>query len=251
MSFFEYNGKRLFFEEHGAGAPLLLLHGNTASSAIFGEIAPLLAEKYRVLTLDFLGCGNSERVPELCADLWYDEAMQAAALLDMLKIGSVYAVGTSGGAIAAISLALERPELVKKLVADSFEGERALPEIVSILKTQRENSKKDSGARFFYQLMNGEDWERAVDADTAAVSAHAETIGEFYHRPVSEIRCPVLFTGSRGDEFCPGSFYDTLFAGLTAKIKNSRAYIFEHGGHPSMLSSRDEFVALAEGFFNE
>lgn len=251
MSFFEYGSAKLYFEEHGAGEPLLLLHGNSASSVMFGEIAPVLMGKYRVLMLDFLGCGRSQRVPALSEDLWYDEAMQAAALLDVLGIEGAYVIGTSGGAIAGINLALERPDLVKKLAADSFEGERALPEIVSMLKIQREESKKDPGAQFFYKLMNGEDWESAVDADTAAICAHAEKIGEFYHKPVSEIRCPVLLTGSREDEFCSGDFYEKLFAKLMKKMNGSRAHIFEHGGHPAMLSSKDEFIALAEEFFGE
>ena len=73
---FPYDGHQIWFDCHGSGTPLILLHGNTASSSMFDPIIPLLADKYQVITLDFLGCGQSDRLPSWPADLWYQRSSQ-------------------------------------------------------------------------------------------------------------------------------------------------------------------------------
>ena len=57
MSYLDYEGNKIFYEEAGEGKPLIILHGNTASSKMFAPIIPLFSEKHRVITMDFLGCG--------------------------------------------------------------------------------------------------------------------------------------------------------------------------------------------------
>ena len=54
MSYFEHEGNRIFYEEIGEGKPLILLHGNTASSKMLAPIIPLFSEKHHVITMDFL-----------------------------------------------------------------------------------------------------------------------------------------------------------------------------------------------------
>lgn len=125
MAFFEYQGKQLYYQELGVGHPLLLLHGNTASSNMFYHVAEQYAKYYRVILLDFLGHGQSERLEEFPTDLWFEEAQQAIAFLRWKQYENVYLLGSSGGALVAINVALEAPELVGKVIADSFEGERS------------------------------------------------------------------------------------------------------------------------------
>ena len=251
MPYFSYQGYNLFYEELVSGAPLQLLHGNTASSRMFTGVAEPYAENFRVILLDFLGCGRSQRVSALARDLWFDEAMQAACLLDGLGLTQVNVIGTSGGALAAINLALERPNLVDKLIADSFEGERALPMVTDSLRAGREISKRDPGARAFYEMMNGADWEQVVDADTRAILDHATGIGNFFHKPLSELKPDILFTGSREDEFCTGDFFDVLFCNLLQKIGHGEKRVFAHGGHPAMLSNAEAFTAMSKRFFSK
>lgn len=249
MPHFDYKSHKVFYEVIGNGAPLLLLHGNTASSRMFGSITQKYAQNRHVIFLDFLGCGRSERVPVWAEDLWYDEAMQAACLLDELGLRKVDVIGTSGGALAAINLALERPDLVAKLIADSFEGEHALPMVTENLRAGREASKHDPGARAFYEMMNGEDWEQVVDADTKAVLAHADHIGGFFHQPISALKPDILLTGSREDEFCTGDFFEDLFSNMLREIGHGEMHIFEHGGHPAMLSNQEDFFSASNCFF--
>ena len=61
MSYFTYQGKELFYQEAGQGEPCLFLHGNTASSRMFTFLLPLYTQHFRVILLDFLGNGKSQR----------------------------------------------------------------------------------------------------------------------------------------------------------------------------------------------
>lgn len=51
----EVNGLNLYFETHGGGRPLILLHGGLGSGEMFGPIIPALAERHQVITPDLKG----------------------------------------------------------------------------------------------------------------------------------------------------------------------------------------------------
>jgi pimeloyl-ACP methyl ester carboxylesterase len=163
-------------------------------------------------------------------------------------------IGCSGGALVAINIALERPDLVNKVIADSFEGEAPLPEFVQNISEEREASKKDKNARMFYYAMQGEDWESVVNNDTNAIYEHAKTIGKFFYKPLNESRIKILLTGSKDDEFVnlvDTDFYLRTYSKLIEKIGNGKMHIFNHGGHPALLSNKEEFVRLAKDFLGE
>ena len=187
MRFFSYCSYQIYYESHGAGRNLILLHGNTASSRMFDPIIPMLAEKYRVITLDFLGCGRSDHVPSWPSDLWYAWARQVRALCGQLGLSEVCLVGTSGGALAAINAALEYPELVRAAAADSFAGISADPAVTKGIQAGRKQAKQIEGFRAYLRSLHGEDWEQVFDADTDAVMRHASEIGA-YSNPISPRR---------------------------------------------------------------
>ena len=62
MSYFTYKSKKIFYQEAGTGEPLIMLHGDTASSRMFEFLLPLYQENFKVILLDFLGNGRSDRV---------------------------------------------------------------------------------------------------------------------------------------------------------------------------------------------
>jgi pimeloyl-ACP methyl ester carboxylesterase len=112
MSYFTYQEKKIYYEKTGNGSPIILLHGNTASSKMFMPIIPLLTDNFTVITMDFLGCGKSDRLEDWPADLWYEWGQQVAALCSHLNLRKISVIGCSGGALAAINFALEYPELI-------------------------------------------------------------------------------------------------------------------------------------------
>ena len=169
MPYFDYGGKKVFYYEEGTGKPCIFLHGNTASSRMFEFLLPLYREHMRVILMDFLGNGRSERLTRFPEELWIDWGRQAAALCRRLDCGKVNLVGTSGGAYAAINAALEYPGLFHKAAADSFDGRTLPPGFAAGLLKERAAARKDEQARGFYEWCQGEDWESVVDLDTEAL----------------------------------------------------------------------------------
>ncbi len=196
---FRYKDKKIYYEESGDGSPLILLHGNTSCGKMFDPIVPAFALKYRVIVPDFLGNGRSERIEKWPSDLWFRWAKQVKALCDHLGLKKVKLIGSSGGALAAINAALEYPELVESFIADSFEGLQADPGITEQIRNGRAQAKTFGGFTEYLQTLHGDDWEQVFDADTAAVLRHAEQIGDFFHKPVAELKVPMLLTGSLGE----------------------------------------------------
>jgi len=114
MATVRVNGVRLFYELHGSGDPLVLVHGSWVSHRSWDFVAPRLAETFRVLVYDRRGHSASERpagpgsVREDVADL--------AALIEGLGLAPAWAVGNSFGGSIALRLAGERPELLRGLL---------------------------------------------------------------------------------------------------------------------------------------
>ncbi len=252
MPHFTYNGYSCYYEEIGEGKPLLMLHGNTASSVMFTELIGRYSDAYKVILIDFLGHGQSDRLDRFPTDLWYDEAMQVIEFLRQKGYRDVDLLGCSGGALVAINVALEAPELVDHVLADSFEGEIPLKAYTDVIVADREASKKDEDSRMFYWYMQGDDWEPVVDNDTAAIVEHERTVGAFYHKPLSELRAKILMTGSEEDEFTQlvgKDFFAKTYGEMIRKIGHGEYHLFPHGGHPAMLSNQDAFVEISLPFF--
>lgn len=144
MSYFIYQSKKIYYSEQGSGKPVVFLHGDTASSKMFELLLPLYTDNFKVILIDFLGNGKSDRVEEFPVDLWQEQARQTIALLEHLQYGKVNLVGTSGGAWVAIDAALERPDLVEQVVADSFDGRTLAEDFADNLVKERSAAKKDS-----------------------------------------------------------------------------------------------------------
>lgn len=73
MSYFNYQSKKIFYKEAGWGKPLVMLHGDTASSVMFKMLLPLYQKHFRVILIDFLGNGQSDRVKKFPPDLWISQ----------------------------------------------------------------------------------------------------------------------------------------------------------------------------------
>jgi pimeloyl-ACP methyl ester carboxylesterase len=109
------NGLEIYYEIHGTGQPLVLLHG--AFSAIgtsFGEVLPSLAESRQVIAFEMQAHG---RTADIDRPLSYEQmADDVAAALRQLGIERADFFGYSMGAFIALHLAIRHPEVVRKLV---------------------------------------------------------------------------------------------------------------------------------------
>ena len=247
MPYFTYRGKEIFYQEAGQGEPCLFLHGNTASSRMFTFLLPLYTRHFRVILLDFLGNGKSQRVDAFPEELWIDQGRQAAELCRRLDCGKVNLVGTSGGAYAAINAALEAPELFGRVVADSFDGS-ALPQGFGdgILR-ERQAAKGDEQARGFYEWCQGEDWETVVDLDTQALVNYERKGVRLFLRPIEDIQVPLLITVSRADRMLANDMEGECrrLCGLNPNIHYK---LYETGEHPLILSRAEELAGDVRAF---
>jgi pimeloyl-ACP methyl ester carboxylesterase len=107
------NGVELAWEVAGAGEPVLLIHGLGSAGADWKLQVPALASRYRVITYDVRGHGDSGK-PEHGYDV-STLAADAAALLRQLGAEPAHVVGLSLGGMIAFQLAVDAPELVRSL----------------------------------------------------------------------------------------------------------------------------------------
>src|SRR5437667_8468997 len=110
----EVNGINLYYETHGAGRPLILLHGGLGSGEMFGPVLPLLAERHQVVAVDLQGHGRTADI-----DRPLDVRLMAgdiAALIDHLGLAAPDVVGYSLGGGVALQTAAKYPAKVRRLV---------------------------------------------------------------------------------------------------------------------------------------
>jgi pimeloyl-ACP methyl ester carboxylesterase len=112
------NGLEMYYEIHGEGEPLVLLHGAYMTTDLnFGQMLPALAENRQVIAIEQQGHGHTGDVDR---PLTYPQmADDTAALLRHLEIDQADVLGYSMGGNIALELAVRHPDLVRKLVVIS------------------------------------------------------------------------------------------------------------------------------------
>jgi pimeloyl-ACP methyl ester carboxylesterase len=120
-------GVHTWYEEHGAGEPLVLLHGGAVDSRFFVHNVGPLAERFHVYTPERRGQGHT---PDVEGPITYElMARDTIAFLDAVVRGPSDLAGHSDGAVVAILVAMHRPDLVRQLVLISggFHHDGLLP----------------------------------------------------------------------------------------------------------------------------
>jgi pimeloyl-ACP methyl ester carboxylesterase len=118
----DVNGINLYYETHGSGRPLILLHGGLMSGEMFGPLLPALAAGHQVIAVDLQGHGRTADIdrpitaPNMADDI--------AALITHLGLDRPDVFGYSLGGGVAFWTAVKHPELVGKLVIVSVNVRR-------------------------------------------------------------------------------------------------------------------------------
>jgi pimeloyl-ACP methyl ester carboxylesterase len=113
-TYLQLGAVQTWYDEHGEGPPLVLLHGGLVDARFFAPNLAPLAERFRVYTPERRGHGHTPDVPgPITYQLMADDTV---AFLDAVVGGPADLVGHSDGAVVAMLVAMQRPELVKRLV---------------------------------------------------------------------------------------------------------------------------------------
>ncbi len=112
------NGLKMYYEMHGDGNPLVLIHGGGSTiETTFGNTLPLFAKRYKVIAVEMQAHGHSgdRNAPET----FEQDADDVATLLKQLNISRAYILGFSNGGSTTLQIAIRHPEVVNKIVAIS------------------------------------------------------------------------------------------------------------------------------------
>jgi len=114
-NYVEIRGAKTWYEQEGAGDPLLLLHGGFCTNATWEAQRSDFATRYRLFLAERRGHGHT---PDVVGPLSYqDMADDTVAFIESVVDGPAHLVGWSDGAIVALQVAIARPDLVRKVVA--------------------------------------------------------------------------------------------------------------------------------------
>jgi pimeloyl-ACP methyl ester carboxylesterase len=212
------NGVRYYYEIHGKGEPLLLLHGGLGSIDMFrAGMLPTLAKYRRVIALDLHGHGRTalgERpisLPDIGDDM--------AAVLKKIGVGQVDVLGYSFGGGAGFRLAVQHPQMVRRLAMvsagyaqDGFYPEM-LPMQAQVGAAMAEHMKDTPMYKSYMEVApQPSEFPRLLDR-----------MGEFMRKPydwsedVKKLQMPVMIVFAESDMYRPEhivQFYQLLGGGL-------------------------------------
>ena len=244
MPYFSLKDHRIFYREQGAGPLLFILPGNTASSACHAGELEYFARHYRVVSFDFWGTGQSERLASWPETWWETGAYDAAALIEHLGERQAFVMGTSSGGIVALLLAILIPERVHAVIADSC-LERYPAALLRMVVAERKQRTEKQIA--FWQFAHGDDWQQVVEADSHLLLKASESgVFDWAQGRLQNLRCPVLLTASLCDKSLPD--VGVKFCRMAEQIPECRVFLVNAGDHPLMWSRQKDFFYASESF---
>jgi pimeloyl-ACP methyl ester carboxylesterase len=125
------NGLEMYYEVHGSGEPLILLHGGVGAIEMFGKVLPMLAAGRQVIASDLQAHGRTADIDRpLSIESMADDV---GALIEHLGLGEADVMGYSLGGAVALQTAIRHPEVVRKLVVVStpFRRDGWYPEVIA------------------------------------------------------------------------------------------------------------------------
>ncbi len=183
MPLLTVNGAELYYEVRGAGPPVLLIMGATGDGGHFDALADLLADEFTVITYDRRGNGRSPVPPDWQTTSPEEQADDAAALLDALKVGPAAVFGTSSGGVFALCLLVRYPAQVRGAVLHEpalyalvdFDAVRA--PLRALVKEAVESGGPPAAVEAFWRYVAGDDgWTRLPPMLRERLRATANTL---------------------------------------------------------------------------
>jgi haloalkane dehalogenase len=112
----EINGARVHYVDEGQGETLLCLHGEPSWSYLYHKMIPALAAKYRVVAMDWIGFGRSDKYSELSEYSIQMHHDTLTSFIEKLDLKNITLVCQDWGGIIGLAVATELPERFSRLV---------------------------------------------------------------------------------------------------------------------------------------
>jgi pimeloyl-ACP methyl ester carboxylesterase len=215
----DVNGLHLYYETHGSGRPMILLHGGLGTGEMFGPILPTLAENHQVIAPDLQGHGRTADIDRpIDIRLMADDI---AALIDHLGLDKPDVVGYSLGGGVAFMTASKYPEKIGKLVTACV---YLRPDVIDPALRAQQGQVSAAAAEFMkdtpmYQVYHAvaprpEDFGRLLDKIGATMSVDYDYTEEF-----RTLQVPTLLVASDADQ-APPSHYVEMFKLLDGGLRD-------------------------------
>jgi len=196
------NGIELYYESHGAGAPLILLHGGLGTiDAIFGRLLPALATKRRVIAVELQGHGHTA---DNGRPMTYEAmADDIAGLIATLGLGRVDVAGYSVGGGVTLQLGLRHADKVRKLVVISapHATDGWFPEVLA--GTEAMDAEAMKGSKWHQAYLNAaprpQDWPLLVRNVSRLMSSRYDWSDAI----ADGMKAPILMIGADADSVRP------------------------------------------------
>lgn len=195
------DGAEIFYEIHGDGPPLVLLHGGVTPSTTFGAPLEAMAKTHKVIAIHLRGHGRSTDTDAP----WSSEVMadDVAAVLGHLGIGKARLMGYSLGAAVALQVTIRHPELVEKLVSVSvaFSTDGDYPEVRQAFAEMSGKAAaigQQLAASPLAELYPDIDWERVMRK-----SAEMNQPEHDWTEAIESIKAPTLLVFADADSIRP------------------------------------------------
>jgi pimeloyl-ACP methyl ester carboxylesterase len=259
------NGAPIYFEVHGSGDPLLLLHGFSGCSqdwsAFIGVQNNSTAGKFQRIIPDMRGHGRSFALREGCLagtksaqpglavplgfSAWRhdEEAADMFALLDHLGIGTFKGIGVSGGGNVLLHMATKQPERVKAMVLVSATS--YFPAQARTIMRQYADNLPAAGRENLRRRHPGGDAQ--IEVLLASTKAFADSYDDMNFTPpyLGRITARTLIVQGDRDPLYPVE----ISVEMARAIPRSSLWIVPNAGHSPVVGARwQEFLKTAAGF---
>lgn len=199
----DVNGIKLYYEIHGTGRPLVLLHGGLGAGSMFGANLSALARNHQVILVDLQGHGRTADIDRpMTLEAMSDDI---AALLAYLKIPKADVMGYSLGGGVAFQTAVRHPELVRKLVLVStvLRSNAYYPDLrAQQLGVNASIADQMKGTPMYELYMSvaprKQDFPRLLDKIGALMKTEFDYTSQF-----AALKVPTLYVAADADMFPP------------------------------------------------
>ena len=238
------NGTQLYFEVHGTGEPLILLHGFSGSSQDWTSVTPEWRTQFQLIVPDLRGHGRSSILSKPFRH--QDAAADMLALLDYLKVGACKGLGVSGGGNILLHMATMQPDRMKAMALVS-----ATPYFPAQARAIMRNYSKSLTEQQWETLRRS---HPGGDAQIQALLTSTEAFADSYDdmsftpRRLSTIRARTLIVQGDRDPLYPVE----LSVEMARAIPLSSLWIVPNSSHGPVIGARwPEFLTTALGFLRE
>lgn len=245
-------GQKIYYEVHGEGRPIVLLHGWGTSLRLYDDVVKYLKENFKVYTLDFPGFGQSEEP----ATIWsvYDYADMTEEFLKKMDIKAPILMGHSFGGRISIILG-SKLDVTKIILVDAagIKPSRGMNYYrkVYFYKSMKTLEKLPGIRALFGDLIDAYKFKAGSSDYKSASQTMRQVLSKVVNDDLQDhlpkIKAPTLLIWGSEDTATPVSDGKLM----EEQIEDAALIVFEGAGHYSYLEKPHDFKAIVTSFVKE